>query len=123
MVIRSGADPEDVKPAVYYQYAELHRDRAFRIKKKSRRIKFLRNRIMPLYEDVIDYNPSSAAATQARIRIEEITGVDHRYLEKMRNGIPVPRKKYRLEITQDFSYNSNVTSEGDDSSITGSNKS
>lgn len=123
MVMRAGADPEDVKPAVLYQYAELHRTRAFRIKKKSRRLAFLKERIVPLYEDVVDYDEDAAAAIQARKRIQEITGVDHRHVEVMRNGVPIPRKRYRAEITQDAGFDTNVTTEGDDSSVTGTNKS
>lgn len=122
-VLAANSDPADVKPVVRYQLAELYFERAERITDKAKRNAFVRKHVVPLFEKTVEQYPNSSAAIQARARLEEIMGVENRYVEKMRNGVPISRKKYRLELSQDIGYDTNVTTEGDDSSVSSTNKS
>lgn len=75
---------------------------------------YVHKNIIPSYEKVVDYDDDSDAGKYARKRIGEIKRKWKKEIPKMRNGVPIPRKRGQIKYTPEVGYDSNVISRADD---------
>lgn len=118
-------DPDKVKQSSLLQIAELALDEANAMRedktKKAARKKLLEGQVLTLYRRARDYDPNTPIAEQAKARITEVEGQLEEFVERMRNGNPLPRQRYTLSVSQDFTYDTNVTTQADQALIQVSN--
>lgn len=121
-----GSDPDQVKQASLLQIAEMAMDEANEMKDNkalaSKRKFLLENEVTNLYKRARDYDSGTDIAALAEAKLKEIDTELDGMIERMRNGNPLPRQPYTLSFSQDFTYDSNVTTEADDALVQVSNK-
>lgn len=119
-------DPDKVKQSALLQLAELALDEARDLKedpkKKALAKAKLEGPVLAAYRRARDFNSDSPVAEQARARITEVESMLEQMVERMRNGNPLPRQPYTLLLSQDFTYDTNVTTQADEALVQVSNK-
>lgn len=119
-------DPDQVKQASLMQIAEMAKEDADEMKDKpelkAKRKRLLEADVTNLYKRTRDYSPGTDIAKQAEAKLEEVDKELEAMVERMRNGNPLPRKSYSLIFSQDFTYDSNVTTQADAALVEVSNR-
>jgi len=119
-------DPDQVKQASLLQIAEMAKEEADEMKDKkelkAKHKRFLETDVTNLYKRARDYSPGTDTATLAEGKLSEIDAELEAMVERMRNGNPLPRQAYSLSFSQDFTYDSNVTTQADQALVQVSDK-
>lgn len=106
-------DSDKVKQPALFQLAEMENERAGKIENKNKRIYALREQVLPLYKKAENFDSGSSVGEQAEAKIKEIEGILAANVETMANGIPLPLKPYTLKLSQDVTYDTNVSTTPD----------
>lgn len=129
-ILRLPDDPDKVKEGSLLQIAELELNTAMAEKDLTKRKVRLAKRVIPAFQDVIDYVDSGPAADEARrsllalqpqvVGLVGYTG----YKDdgpKFRNGISMPGRFWSARAVQDLKYDSNVIFRANDAILSVSN--
>jgi len=110
-ILRMPDDPDKVKEGSLLQIAELELNVAMAEKDLTKRKIRITKRVIPAFQDVIDYVDSGPAADEARRSLLALRPQGADFANdgpKFRNGTPLPLRPWTLRATQDFKYDSNV---------------
>lgn len=114
-------DPDKVKQSALLQIGELAFDRATEMKDKPKlkqaRKALLEGEVLAAYRKARDFDSDSAVAEQAQARINEVESALEQMVERMRNGNAIPRQAYTFLLSQDFTYDTNVVTEAEQTSV------
>ncbi|HEY8278578.1 MAG TPA: hypothetical protein VIH99_03070 [Bdellovibrionota bacterium] len=120
------SDTDNVKQSALLQIAELAFDEANEMKEDKKldekRKAFLEDEVLGLYRRARDHDNDSAIAEQAQARIDEVESQLEQMVERMQNGNPLPRQRYTMALSQDFTYDTNVTTQADQALVEVSSK-
>lgn len=121
---RLRSDPDQVKQPALYQIAELAMDEVNEKNlPKEERLRALDKNVLPLYRQARDYKSGTATAEEAERKISAIDAELATLVERMRNGVPIPKQPYSFHLTQEFGYDSNVITQADEAITEVSHKS
>jgi hypothetical protein len=103
-------DRDKVKQPALYQMAEITQDKIAEQEEKNEKQKLLRweSEVVPLYERARDFEEGTATYDQSKTKIAELEREFQKLVEKMRNGVPIPRKPFLARFSQDVIYDTNV---------------
>ena len=110
-ILRQPDDPDKVKEGSLLQIAELELSTAMAEKNLTKRKARLAKRVIPAFQDVIDYVDSGPAADEARRSLLALQPqIDELQEEKIKflNGVPISSRSWTARAIQDFKYDSNV---------------
>lgn len=118
---RMAEDKDEVKQASLLQLAELDFSQAQEDKNNEKKSLKLQKRVVPAFENARDFTKDTPIAEQASHRLEDVEKIIDGLAPKMRNGTAIPKKAYNLKLSQETEYDSNVTTQGDQSTTAISN--
>jgi hypothetical protein len=112
---RLASDPDKVKQPALYQIAEIAMDKVNDAGlKKEARLQALNKDVLHHYKRARDFEDGTPTAEQAAAKVTEIENELSALVERMRNGVPLPKQAYSLRLSQEFGYDSNVVTSADE---------
>jgi tetratricopeptide (TPR) repeat protein len=116
-IVKLHSDSDGVKQSALLQIAELGLEEANALRdvkeSKALRKRLLEGEVQAAFRAARDFDPSTPIAEQARARLTEIEAQLEEFVDRMQNGNPLPRQRYTLLVSQDFTYDSNVITQAD----------
>ena len=109
-------DSENLKQSALFQIGELKLILALDLKQPEIKKEKLKDHVLPIFESVLNYNPKTALAEEAKVRIAQIKAeVDKQTPGSFENGAPMPARPWLVRVTEDVKYDTNVVTRANDS--------
>jgi tetratricopeptide (TPR) repeat protein len=123
-ITRLPDDPDKVKEGSLLQIAELELNTAMAEKNDAKKKLRMAKRVIPAFEDVLNFNDSGPAADEARRSLAVLRPQLEDQTQsgpKFENGIPMPARPWFLRSSVDLKYDSNVLYQANGALISVSN--
>lgn len=114
-ITQNEKDPDHVKQAALMQMAEIKLSLALQKQDAEKRLTLLKQKAVPAFQDVVDFEQETPVYAQAKTRLEQLQEqIEEEDRSRFANGSPNPPQRWTLRATEDLKYDTNVVTRAND---------